>query len=270
MLKRALPGLEHVRVALVQAEVAAAVLVMDPGLRIDDTGPEAQVVRLDEAHGVAGAIDRGQVHRAAADRAGSGPRSAGPCQVDLRRQIREAVPVQEHLDRHLARGRVGQVGVAIGHGHLGGLEMEMDPARVGDTFRSEGARAGRLEPLQQAEQLERDDPGAVRRVGRHADTAVVDRDRLAPRRRVLAQVLDPDRRSRRRPGPEPGAHRGRRRRRHRSPHAPASRACPRAPSVAHARRAATGGRLAGRRPRSRPRRRRTGPRASGRSPRRCR
>ena len=196
MLSVRLRGLEHVRVALVQAEVAAAVLVVDPGLRIDDAGPETQVVRLDEAHGVAGAVDRGQVDRAAADRVGSGPRSAGPRQVDLRRQIREAVPVQEHLDRHVARGRVGQVGVAIGHGDLGGLQVEVDPARVGDAFRPEGARAGRLEPLQQAEQLERDDTGAVRRVGRHADTAVVDRDRLAPRRRVLAQVLDPDRRSR--------------------------------------------------------------------------
>ncbi len=110
-----------------------------------------------------------------------------------------------------------------------------------------------------AEQLERDDAGAVRRVGRDPDAAVVDRDRLAPASRCgprrSAAVM---RRSRRRPAPAPGARRGRRRRRRRSRRGPASRASPRAPAGGRARPAARAGRAAGR-----PRRTRRRARALG-------
>ena len=67
-VERPLARREDVRVVRVEAEVRAAVLVVDPGLGIDDAGPEAHVVRLDEADRVAVAVDRREVDRAAAPR----------------------------------------------------------------------------------------------------------------------------------------------------------------------------------------------------------
>ena len=74
----------------------------------------------------------------------------------------------------------------------------MDPGRVGPAAAVEAGRRRRLEPPEDVEDLERDEPAAVGRVGRDARPAVGGRDRRGPLRPLLAQVLERDRRPRRR------------------------------------------------------------------------
>ena len=268
--QRALPGLEHVRVALVQAEVAAAVLVVDPGLGIDDAGPETQVVRLDEAHGVAVARRpwpgtpcrrRPGWMQAAARWRGSGrssppdPRGApGP---GASRPARRARPGRSGWRRDRPWRPWRPPGGDGSSARRRRLPVRRRPGRAARTAPAARAARGRRDRSCSAGGSSRGRRGSRWRSARPRSTCA----RAGPR---------PGSAIPRRPGPAPGAPRGRRRRRHRSPRAPASRACPRAPAAARARRAATGGRLAGRRPRSRPRRSPAGPRAAGRSPRRCR
>ncbi len=64
----------------------------------------------------------------------------------------------------------------------------MDPRGVRYSTGAERGRGWRLEVPEDAEDLERDDPRAVRRVRRRPHAPVVDADGLAPGRRVLAQV----------------------------------------------------------------------------------
>src|SRR6185503_14595178 len=63
----------------------------------------------------------------------------------------------------------------------------------GDTGGPEGPRWWWLEPREDAEDLERDDAGAVGWVGCRADAAIVDGDRVAPGRRMRSQVVHRDR-----------------------------------------------------------------------------
>ena len=63
--------LEDVGVRGIQAEVAAAVLVMDARRWVHDTGPESEVVRFDEADRVAVVIDDREVFREMNQRLGA-------------------------------------------------------------------------------------------------------------------------------------------------------------------------------------------------------
>ncbi len=123
-------------------------------------------------------------------------RGARPIGVDPRGEVGQARRVEQAIDRHVPKRRVGDVGVAVGHRQLGRLEPQVDPARIGDAVRPEGGRRGRLEAFEDPEQLERHDTGAVGWVARDADAAVVDGDRVTPGRRVVAQVAGADRGSR--------------------------------------------------------------------------
>ena len=77
--------------------------------------------------------------------------------------------VEQSLDRDVAERRVGQVRVAVGHRQLGGLEPEVDPARVAARRPARTRREPRrLELAEDPEELEGDDPRAVRRMGRDA------------------------------------------------------------------------------------------------------
>ncbi len=153
-VERPLARREHVRVRRIEAEVAAAVVVVDAGHRVDHARAEAHVVRLDEADRVALRVDRREVDRAAAPR--SGRRRAdrlarrgsirGGERVDPRR-------IEQRLD--LTGSRVGSVRVASRSAiaQLGRLDAEVDPGGVGDPVRPEGARRRRLEPLEDRQQL---------------------------------------------------------------------------------------------------------------------
>ena len=65
-VQRPLARLQDVGMRRVQAEIAAAVLVVDAGRRVHDAGAEAHVVRFDQADRVALRIDGGEVDRPAA------------------------------------------------------------------------------------------------------------------------------------------------------------------------------------------------------------
>ena len=176
----------------VEAEVRPAVLVVDPGPRVDDARPEAEVVRLDEADRVAVGVDGGEVDRPAAGRVGRRRRASAARRGSIRaRELGARRPGRAAARPARLERRVGEVRVAIGHRELGGLDPEVDPARVG---RRRPARTrdagGGSSARQDREQLEGDDARAVRRVGRDPDAAVVDRDRLARRRGVRAQVAE--------------------------------------------------------------------------------
>ena len=93
----------------VEAEVRAAVLVVDPGLGIDDAGPEAHVVRLDEADGVAVARRRREIDRPAAARDRRRRRASRPRRIDRRGELGRVVLRDQALerDRRRTRGRSG-------------------------------------------------------------------------------------------------------------------------------------------------------------------
>ena len=131
-----------------EAEIAAPVLVVDARRRIDDPRPEAHVVRLDEAHGVPIGVDRGEEDRATAARIGRGRRRAGTDELDPGREGRQPVAVEEHLDRHVPRRGVGHIRITVGHGDLGRLQVEVDPAGIRDALRPERPHRRRLEPLE--------------------------------------------------------------------------------------------------------------------------
>ena len=113
-VERPLARREDVRVARVEAEVAAAVLVVDAGRRIDHAGPEAQVVGLDEADRVAVGVDGGEVDRAAAARVASRRRAGRPRRGSIRAGELRGVGRVEAADRPGCRGTPGRSGARRG------------------------------------------------------------------------------------------------------------------------------------------------------------
>ena len=185
-VQRPLARREHVRVVRVEREVAAAVLVVDAGLRIDDAGAEAQVVRLDEADRVAVGVDRGEVGRAAAGRVGGGARHGGPIagRSAPRAPRRGSLSSSRSTGMSRAAGSV-RCASRSAIASLAASIAEVDPA--GSAARRPGPNASarrRLELLEDVEQLQRDDARRVRRVGRDPHAAIGRLDRLAPVGRV--------------------------------------------------------------------------------------
>ena len=161
----------------VEAEIAAAVVVVDPGRGVHHAGPEARPVRLDQADGVAVPIDDRQEDRAAPGGLAAAIGSAARCGSMAASAASRAVEELRHRD--VVRLGVGQVAVAVRQRELRRLEAEVDPIRVDDASTTECRGGWRVEPLEDPEDLQRDDPGAVGRMGRRPDAAVVDGDRLA-------------------------------------------------------------------------------------------
>ena len=184
-MQRPLAGLEGVRVARVEAEVRAAVLVMDPGVGIDDAGAEAHVVRLDQAHRIAGRVDHREVDSAAAAGQRGGRRSRGPGGVDPTGEVGGIALVEEPGDRNVPKLGVAQRAIAIRHCKLRRLDPQVDPAE----------RVAGLELFEHVENLQRDEPGAVGRMGRDAHAAVGRLDRRSPGRAVAGEVAGIDRRA---------------------------------------------------------------------------
>ena len=83
---------------------------------------------------------------------------------------------------------IGERRVTFGKGELGRLQLAVEPPGIGPAVGAERRPCRRPEPLQDAQDLEGDDPAAVGRMGRHADAAVGRGDGLADRRPVLAEV----------------------------------------------------------------------------------
>ncbi len=182
-----LRGRQHVRVVGVQAEVAAPVLVGDPGRRVHDAASEAGVVGLDQADRVALADPRPRARscRLPVARAMAGGAEARAGSIPRARDSPYA-GVEESRDRHVDERGIGQVGVAIREGPLRCLDPEVGPAQVGTggrtaLARDEGGSLGWLERRQDAEDLEGDQARAVGRV-RGGRRPAVRRSRAAPPR----------------------------------------------------------------------------------------
>ena len=126
-----LPGSRTFGMGRVQAEVAAPVLVVDPGLRIDDAGAEAEVVRLDQADRVAVGIHGREVDRPATARVRGVRRRGRPPRIDARRPGR-------HVARRRAAGRPGRRGTPGRSGTRRGRPSPAWPPRSRD-----GSRPGR-------------------------------------------------------------------------------------------------------------------------------
>jgi hypothetical protein len=113
---------QDVRLRRVQAEVAAPVLVVDPGLRVGHAGAEPAVVRLDEADGVAVAVHDAEPDRPASRRVGRRRRVRGAPPVDAASELGEVGRIEQALQRDVAGVGVGEVRIAVGHRELGRLD----------------------------------------------------------------------------------------------------------------------------------------------------
>ena len=154
-MERPLARGEHVRVVWIQAEVAPAVLVQDAGLRVHDARAEDRgVQRLDEADGVALAVDDGQVDRSASGRVGRWRGRGGAARVDRIGEPCEPPLVEQLGDGDVVRFRIGQMGVPVGDGQLGHLEPRASSAWVRHAVRPERRRRGSVQRSQDAEDLE--------------------------------------------------------------------------------------------------------------------
>ena len=189
-----LARLEDVRMAGIQREIRAAVLVVDARFGIDHAGPEAHVVRLDQADRVAVRIHGRQVDRSAAAGVRRARRDGRPVRVDRRRQGAGVVGRQQPIDRDLEEVGIGQPTIPVGHRELRRLDAEVDPTGVVDPLGAKSARGRRLERVEDLEQLQSHHPRRVRRMGGDPDPPIVDRDRLGPCRAVGPQVVGRDRR----------------------------------------------------------------------------
>ena len=176
----------------VEAEVRAAVLICDASRRADDAGPEPHVVRLDQADRVSGRVDDAEPGRAATAWDHRRRRSGGTGRVDPGRQLGSVRLVEEPLERRAMRLRVCEVGVPVGHRQLRRLDPEMGPAQIVAGLGRKCVRRRRLKSLEDVEDLEGNEPGAVRGVAGHLNPAIVDADRLCPGRAVSRQVVEPD------------------------------------------------------------------------------
>ncbi len=230
----------------VEAEVRAAILVVDPRFGIDHAGTEPHVVRLDEAHRVAVAIDRREVGRAAAARRGRSGRRRGLLRIDPRGELRGVLLRDQPLDRDVAEPGIGELGVAVGHRQLRGLDAQVDPASVGHPGRPERGGGRRFEMLEDVDDLERNRPRRVRWVGGDPDAAVVGRDRVGPGRRVACEVRGAKKATQPRRGRVPAERRYRPRRSRRIRRRPFARASPPGQEAGRSRRVARDDRGAGR------------------------
>ena len=100
-VERPFPRLEHVRMIRLEAEVGAAVVVVDACLRVDDARAEPGPVRLDEAHRVALAIDGRHVDGVADARVHGHGRLGGARRIDAGGDVGEAGRVEEVGDRNV-------------------------------------------------------------------------------------------------------------------------------------------------------------------------
>ena len=136
-------------------------------------------------------VDDGEVDRPADEgpgrRAGPGPRAAGSIRAASAAMRASS---SEVVDRDVARLGIGEVASRSAKASLAASSWRWIHAASVQPRAPKRGPGRRLEPLEDAQDLERDDPAAVRRVGRHADAAVGVAIGAAARRAVVAQVGD--------------------------------------------------------------------------------
>ena len=179
--------------ARVQAEVAAPVLVGDPGRRLHDPRAEARVVRLDQADRAAARVHDRKEDRASARRVRGGHRPRSPPRIDRRGELRTVRAVQEVFDGDAGERRVGQERVAVRQRALGRLDPRVHPAdararRAATVSRHELGGGGRRQCPENVEHLEPRHAGAVGRMGGRRDAAIVQAERRLPGRLVAREI----------------------------------------------------------------------------------
>ena len=104
--------------------------------------------------------------------------------------------IEQVFDGHVVKYRICDRGIPIGEGQLRGLDAQMDPTGIRDALRPERGGRRRLETFEHVQELERDDPRAVRRVRRDLNPAICGGDWIRERTEMVGKIAGRDERSR--------------------------------------------------------------------------